>query len=150
VLEDALVEWLEDPFFELPPPRSTGRERFGSPRLHGWLEGHSDGRGNDLIATLTELTARTIADAYGLAGLDPDEVCMCGGGARNPELLRRLARLLPDVPLLPLEQLGWDGDAREAAAFALLARQHHLGIPVDLSWATGAAGARMLGKWVPA
>ena len=46
--------------------------------------------------------------------------------------------VVPDVPLLPLEELGWDGDAREAAAFALLARQHHLGIPVDLSWATAA------------
>jgi anhydro-N-acetylmuramic acid kinase len=150
VLEEPLAEWLTDPFFQLPPPRSTGRERFGGVRLRGWLERYSDRRREDLVATLTELTVRTIVGGYRLAELDPDEVCMCGGGARNPDLLRRLDRLLPDVSLRPLEELGWDGDAREAAAFALLARQHHLRIRVDLSWATGALGARILGKWVPA
>ena len=150
VLEEALCHWLEDPFFREPPPRSTGRERFGAVRLRDWLGGRSGDRPQDLVATLTELTARAIAEAYALAKLAPDEVYLCGGGARNPEIRRRLAGLLPDAALLQLDALGWDGDSREAAAFALLARQHHLGIPVDVGWATGAAGSRVLGKWVPA
>lgn len=150
VLEEALAEWLADPFFEAPPPKSTGRERFGGARLEDWLERHSGARAEDLVASLTDLTARTIAGAYRLAKLAPQEVYLCGGGAKNPELVRRLDRLLPDASLRPLDELGWDGDAREAAAFALLARQHHLGIAVDLGWATGAPGPRILGKWVPA
>jgi anhydro-N-acetylmuramic acid kinase len=149
-LDGPLGEWLEDPFFRLSPPRSTGRERFGGPRLREWLERHSEQRDEDLIATLTELTARTIAGGYRLAELQPEEAYLCGGGARNPSIRERLQRLLPDVSILPLDALGWDGDAREAAAFALLARQHHLGIPIDLGWATGAPGSRVLGKWVPA
>ncbi len=150
VLDEPLAEWLEDPFFQLPPPKSTGRERFGAPRLRDWLRRHAACSPEDLVATLTELTARAIAEGYALAGLEPDEVLLCGGGARNPAIRQRLQRLLPDVSVAPLETIGWDGDAREAAAFALLARQHHLGIAVDLEWATGAAGARVLGKWVPA
>jgi anhydro-N-acetylmuramic acid kinase len=150
VLDGPLGEWLEDPFFRLSPPRSTGRERFGAPRLRAWLERNSEQRDEDLIATLTELTARTVAGGYRLAELEPREAYLCGGGARNPSIRERLQRLLPDVSILPLDALGWDGDAREAAAFALLARQHHLGIPIDLGWATGAPGARILGKWVPA
>lgn len=150
VLDEPLAEWLEDPFFRLPPPKSTGRERFGAPRLRDWLRRHAECRPEDLVATLTELTARAIAEGYALAGLEPDEVLLCGGGARNPAIRQRLERLLPDVSVAPLATIGWDGDAREASAFALLARQHHLGIAVDLEWATGAAGARVLGKWVPA
>jgi anhydro-N-acetylmuramic acid kinase len=150
VLGGPLGEWLEDPFFRLAPPRSTGRERFGAPRLREWLGRHHEQCDEDLIATLTELTARTIAEGYRLAGLQPREVYLCGGGARNPSIRERLQRFLPDVSILPLEALGWDGDAREAAAFALLARQHRLGIPIDLGWATGASGSRVLGKWVPA
>jgi anhydro-N-acetylmuramic acid kinase len=150
VLADPLAEWLEDPFFGLAPPRSTGRERFGAPRLRDWLRRHGEQRADDLVATLTELTARAIVDGYRLAGLEPDEVYLCGGGARNPEIGARLASRLPGAVVQPLAALGWDGDAREAAAFALLARQHCLGIPVSLEWATGARGARVLGKWVPA
>lgn len=150
VLEASLREWLDDPFFRLSPPRSTGRERFGASRLRRWLERHSGERQVDLIATLTELTARTIAEGYRLAGLEPREAYLCGGGARNPAIRERLERLLPEVSIQPLDVLGWDGDAREAAAFALLARQHKLGIPIDVGWATGAPGSRLLGKWVPA
>jgi len=77
-------------------------------------------------------------------------VYLCGGGARNPELARRIAEGLGSIPVRPLEELGWNGDAREAVAFALLARQHLLGLPVDLGWATGSEGPRLLGKRVPA
>ncbi|MEJ2548364.1 MAG: anhydro-N-acetylmuramic acid kinase [Gemmatimonadota bacterium] len=150
VVPAALDEWLEDAFFEEDPPRSTGRERFGAGSLAPWLERYSGERPEDLLATLTELTARTVSDAYRFLGFEPDEVLVCGGGARNPELMRRIQARLPGCPVRPLESAGWNGDAREAAAFALLARQHVLGIPSDLGWATGAAAPRILGKMTPA
>ncbi|MCL7965107.1 MAG: anhydro-N-acetylmuramic acid kinase [marine benthic group bacterium] len=149
VVPAALDAWLTDPFFAKRPPRSTGRERFGSAALTPWLDRFSGERTEDLLATLTELTARTISDAHGFLGFEPDEVLLCGGGARNPELVRRIRTRL-DCPVHPLEFAGWDGDAREAAAFALLARQHRLGFPSDLGWATGARGSRLLGKMTPA
>ena len=150
VLEGPLEEWLEDPFFRQDPPRSTGRERFGTRRLTSWLERHGERGPADLMATLTELTARSVSDALERGEPEPREVVVCGGGARNPELVRRIMRRVAPRPVRPLEALGWDGDAREAAAFALLARQHVEEIPVDVSWATGAPGPRLLGKWVPA
>ena len=150
VLPEALDVWLADPFFTRPPPRSTGRERFGDDALAPWLARYAGERPEDLLATLTELTARTIADARRFLGFVPDEFLLCGGGARNPELVRRLRAHLEPILARSLDETGWDGDAREAAAFALLARQHVLGIPVDLGWATGAAGPRRLGKRTPA
>ncbi len=148
--EAALAEWLEDPFFRTPPPRSTGRERFGEPALARWLERHPDLGLENTLATLAELTARTVAGARRFFGFDVEELYLCGGGARNDELRRRIEARLAPVPVRPLDALGWDGDAREAAAFALLARQHELGIPAAVHWATGARGPRMLGKRVPA
>ncbi|MFQ5689601.1 MAG: anhydro-N-acetylmuramic acid kinase [Gemmatimonadota bacterium] len=150
VCESALAEWMKDPFFRAPPPRSTGRERFSEARLQRWMRRHADLDAEDLVATLTELTARSVEDGYGCIGFALDEVYLCGGGARNPELVRRIRARLAPLPVDRLEALGWDGEAREAAAFALLARQHRLGLPLDLGWATGAAGPRILGKWVPA
>lgn len=150
VREEALAEWLEDPFFRTPPPRSTGRERFGDPALEAWLERHPEMSLEDALATLAELTARSVAGAYALIGFEVQEVYLCGGGARNGELRRRIEARLTPPPVRPLEALGWDGDAREAAAFALLARQHVLGFPAGAAWATGARGSRLLGKRVPA
>jgi len=150
VLEPDLAEWLADPFFEIPPPRSTGRERFGGAALHRWLAGTAGARAEDLISTLTELTAASVVRAFSWIPFDIAAVYLCGGGARNPELVRRIADGLDPVPVRLLDELGWNGDAREAAAFALFARQHLLGIPIDLAWATGSAGARVLGKRVPA
>lgn len=148
--EDLVSEWLADPFFAETPPRSTGRERFGAARVEAWLAAHAHLSAEDAVATLTEVTARSIAGSYALIGFDVDEVLLCGGGSRNPEIRRRLKAHLPDARVRTLDEVGWDADAREAAAFALLARQHVLGHPVDLTWATGAEGPRRLGKRVPA
>lgn len=150
VLTAALRPWLEDPFFAEPPPRSTGRERFGPGRLDAWLREHRGERPEDLLATLTELTARTVADALRWLDFPLEEMYLCGGGARNPELVRRLRRRLDPVAVRDLSELGWDPDAREAVAFALLARQHLLGVPASAPWATGARGPRILGKLTPA
>ncbi len=149
VLDDALAWWLEDPFFEAPPPRSTGRARFGPDRVEAWLEEREADAPEDLLATLVELTARSVADALARSGAGVDEVVLCGGGARNRELVRRIARRVEPARVTDLSELGWDPDAREAAAFALLARQHELGLPASAPWATGAAGPRVLGKRTP-
>lgn len=150
VIEAGLEVWMRKPFFAEPPPRSTGRETFGETALVPWLEAHADGRPEDLLATLTELTARSVADSSRMLGFPPDEILLCGGGARNPELVRRIRAHCGETPVHLLEEAGWNGDAREAVAFALLARQHLLGLPVDLGWATGVAGPRVLGKRTPA
>jgi len=149
VLEPDLESWLSDPFFQAPPPRSTGRERFGGPALTRWLAGAEGARAEDLIATLTEVTAASVQRAFEWIPFDIDAVYLCGGGARNPALVGRIAHALGSIPVRSVDDLGWDGDAREAAAFALFARQHLLGIPLDLGWATGAEGPRILGKRVP-
>jgi len=152
VMAAAVEAWLEDPFFSEPPPRTTGRERFGPARLEAWLEARrARGEGAaDLMASLTEVTARAAAGAFAWVPFGVEELYLCGGGARNPELAGRIARRVAPVEVHPLEALGWDGDAREAAAFALLARQHLLGHPAGTPWATGARAARLLGKRVPA
>lgn len=150
VSREALASWLVDPFFRLDPPRSTGRERFGAERVEAWLREHDELPAEDLLATLTELTARTVADALERVPFGLDELVLCGGGARNGELVRRLGEHVAPVRVRNLSELGWDPDAREAAAFALLARQHVLGIPASAPWATGARGARVLGTMTPA
>lgn len=149
-LRDPLTEWLEDPFFAEEPPKSTGRERFGRERVRRWLERHSEEPAEDLLATLTELTARSVAGALEAGPVHVEELYLCGGGAENPELAGRIdAAVGEEIDVRRLDVLGWSGGAREAAAFALLARQHLLGIELDLGWATGAPGPRRLGKRVP-
>lgn len=150
VVEPALAEWLADPFFARPPPRSTGRERFSGARLAAWLARHDSLAREDAIATLTEVTARSIAESYRWIPSKVDRCYVCGGGARNVTLMGRLGALLAPVPVRDLSELGLDPDAREAVAFALFARQHRLGIPANAPWATGAGGARVLGSWTPA
>ncbi len=149
VAEAALQEWLSDPFFSTPPPRSTGRERFSSSRLAGWMRDWADLPAEDLVSTLTELTARSVAESYRWIEFPVDEVFLCGGGARNPELARRIGARFDPTPVRDLADLGWDADAREAVAFALLARQHVEGFAAGAPWATGADGPRRLGSWTP-
>jgi anhydro-N-acetylmuramic acid kinase len=91
VLEPDLASWLADPFFDEPPPRSTGRERFGDPALTRWLARCEGAREEDLIATLTEVTAASVAGAFRWIPFAVDAVYLCGGGGRNPELVRRIA-----------------------------------------------------------
>ena len=147
--ESALKVWLADPFFSEPPPRSTGRERFSTARLEEWLERFAERPAADAVATLTELTARTIADAYRF--LSGEGNCfVCGGGARNDTLVSRIRELVPDRRVRDLSDLGMDPEAREAIAFGLLARQHVLGLPANAPWATGASGRRRLGALTPA
>jgi anhydro-N-acetylmuramic acid kinase len=150
---DLLRELMEDPFFRTPPPRSTGREYFGDGYLEDLvvrLRPHGMEAWNDLVATLTALTAESVAAAYRdfLPGVD--EVVLTGGGARNPALVQRLERALDPLPVhTGAEALGMDPDAREAACFAMLAWAHLEGLPGNVPQATGAAGPRVLGSFTP-
>ncbi|HYW05392.1 MAG TPA: anhydro-N-acetylmuramic acid kinase [Longimicrobium sp.] len=152
--EALLADLLRHPFFAAEPPKSTGREEFGRPfvmRMVEALQPEGDADWMELIATLTELTARSIADSY-RAWLIPrglDEVVITGGGARNPTLVRRITELLAPLPVIDGAALGVDPEAKEAVAFALLAWAHLRGIPANLPSATGAAGPRVLGSLTP-
>jgi anhydro-N-acetylmuramic acid kinase len=152
--EVLLADLLRHPYFAAPPPKSTGREEFGRPfvaRLVEALEPEGDRDWLDLVATLTELTARSIADAYGrwVTPRGVDEVVVTGGGARNLTLVARLRDLLAPLPVVDGATLGIDPDAKEAVAFALLAWAHLRGIPANVPQATGAAGPRVLGSLTP-
>lgn len=156
---ELLERLLGHPFLAQEPPRSTGREAFG-PELvrtlagaRGLEPGGTAEGWRDLLATLTELTARTVADAYRrwVEPLGVDEVVLTGGGARNPELVRRLREALAPLPVATgSDALGMDPDAREASAFGLMAWAWLRGIPANVPAVTGAAGPRVLGSWTPA
>jgi anhydro-N-acetylmuramic acid kinase len=151
---ELLADLLRHPYFAAEPPKSTGREEFGRPfvvRLVEAMRPEGDRDWLDLVATLTELTARTIADAYArwLVPRGVHEVVITGGGARNPTLVGRIRALLAPLPVVDAAELGIDADAKEAVAFALLAWAHLHGIPANLPAATGAAGSRVLGSLTP-
>jgi len=154
VRPEILAELLEQPFLKLEPPKSTGRETFGRPFVKALAERHgiaSDADWDDLVATLTMLTARTIGDSIErwVLARGVDEVVVSGGGGRNPTLVRWIADLLPGIPVVTGEVLGIDPDSKEALAFAALAWAHVHGIPGNIPEATGATGPRVLGSFTP-
>jgi anhydro-N-acetylmuramic acid kinase len=149
-----LADLLRHPYFAAPPPKSTGREEFGRPfvvRMAEALAPEGDADWLELVATLTELTARTIADAYErwLVPRGVDEVVVTGGGARNPTLMGRIRALVAPLPVIDAADAGIDADGKEAVAFALLAWAHLRGVPANVPEATGAAGPRVLGSYTP-
>ncbi len=151
---DLLDRLLSDPFFQEAPPRSTGRERFGPAlvdRVAGHLPEGDPEAWHDVLATFTALTARSVGDAYRkwVNDLGVDEVVLVGGGSRNPALVEALRRELKGLPVREGEVLGMDPDAREAAAFAVLAWCHLKGLPGNVPGATGAEGERVLGSYTP-
>ena len=143
-IDAALLARLRaEPWFALPPPKSTGREQFHL----GWLQAHLDPppAPRDVQATLLELTATTIADALRAQQPETRRVLVCGGGVHNPVLLARLAAQLPGVIVESTALHGVDPDFVEAMGFAWLARQALLGRPGNLPAVTGARGPRVLG-----
>jgi anhydro-N-acetylmuramic acid kinase len=147
-------ELLSHPFFDLEPPKSTGREMFGRPfveRLAKAVEPEGDQDWLDLIATLTDLTATSIATAYErwVIPLGLDEVVVTGGGALNTTLMATLRKLLEPLPVLGSDILGVGASDKDALAFALLAWAHVHGIPANVPAATGASGPRVLGSFAP-
>ena len=150
--EILLAELLAEPYLKLPPPKTTGRELFGT-QFGGraWARGQAAGlAGHDIVATLTAFTARSIAQAYRdfLPRL-PDEVIVSGGGAHNPALMAMLRAALPAAHVVASDALGLPGDAKEALAFAVLAYETWHGRPGNLPAATGACRAVVLGSITP-
>ena len=156
VRDDLLAQLLQQPFYARQPPKSTGRELFGKAMVADLVARHSAGSPSlpweDFIATLTALTARTIGDAYRqwLVPRGLDEVFVTGGGARNPVLLEAIRKELAPLAVRTGDELGVDGDAKEAVAFAALAWAHVNRVPCNVPAATGAEGPRVLGSYTPA
>ncbi|HEU0052896.1 MAG TPA: anhydro-N-acetylmuramic acid kinase [Longimicrobium sp.] len=152
--EALLAELLRHPYLAAEPPKSTGREEFGRPFVERLVEAvrpEGDRDWLDLVATLTELTARSIADAYRrwILPRGVDEVVLTGGGAKNPTLVGRIRALLDPLPVVDGSALGVDPEAKEAVAFAVLAWAHLRGVPANVPAATGARGPRVLGSYTP-
>jgi anhydro-N-acetylmuramic acid kinase len=137
-----------DPFLARRPPKSTGFEMYGDEFLARAAGSHG-GWDADLMATLTEFTARSIALALERFASDPpaDEIIVAGGGARNPALLERITRAVAPVPVLLSDDVGVPTMAREAMGFAVLANEALLGHPTALPGVTGARRPVVLGKW---
>lgn len=148
LIDALLTTWLSNPFFQQPPPKSTGYETFNL----AWAEKFITDtyRPQDVQYTLTELTARGIADAIRHYCPDTREAYLCGGGAHNHLLASRIKHYLPDISLLKTDTLGISADWVEAAAFAWLAKQTLEGKPGNLPAVTGAIAPRILGAIYPA
>ena len=160
-------EWLKHPFFEVVPPKTTGREMFGIAfaakclaqcRAHGLTD-------NACIATLTELTVQSIvlfihrfvmgkscksgtSSPPDARETSIDRLYVSGGGAHNLTLMKRLSEVLPDTDVAPVDSTGMQGDAKEAIAFAILANEALHGNSGNIPTVTGAAVRKILGKFV--
>jgi anhydro-N-acetylmuramic acid kinase len=149
VQADLLAALLDDEYLRRPPPKSTGRERYGRAAVEAWAERHRDRAPVDLLATLVAFTARAIADSYRafVLGRGPlDEVLVSGGGAHNRTLMAALAQALAPLPVRPFGDEGVSPDAKEAVAFAVLAVQAIHAEPANLTQVTGATRPAVLGK----
>ncbi|MEZ4665008.1 MAG: anhydro-N-acetylmuramic acid kinase [Caldilineaceae bacterium] len=148
-----MEEWLALPYFDQPLPKTTGRELFSTALAQQWRRQADEFGLNDadFVATLTELTAASIVDAYVNYAPGPvAQLVVGGGGASNPVLMDRLRALLPaHMEVCTHAALGLDDDAKEALAFALLAYLTIHGAPGNVPTCTGAASAAILGQIAP-
>jgi anhydro-N-acetylmuramic acid kinase len=146
-------ELLAAPYFASPPPKSTGRELFNTDYFTRLIvrcraEGASD---EDIVATAVQLTAESVGDAYRRFIAEPiSEVLVSGGGAKNPALFAAIAKTAAPIRVRHFDEVYFDGEAKEAVAFALLGYLHVTKRPGNVPTATGARGQRILGKLTPA
>lgn len=149
-IESVLEPLLTDEWYARQPPKSTGREKYDAPFVAALVAACRtavrDVRDEDIVATATALTARTMALGYDrFVRGDLHDVVLSGGGARNPTLVRMIRAALPLRVVRTFSELFFDGEAKEAVAFAYVALQHLRGLPGNVPAATGAAGPRILG-----
>ncbi len=169
IVESAITAALAHPFFSAPPPKSTGRELFSREYLRDFIAHCRNGGAadDDVVATATALTARSIAQQYARFVPEPiSDVLLSGGGSRNPTLVAMIGRALSAAApaVVPpcttghdlagaqvrrFDEYFFDGEAKEAVAFALLGYLHLTDRPGNLARATGACGPRLLGSRTP-
>lgn len=147
--QDLLANLLTNPYFSTPPPKTTGRERFGvqlSEKI--WMDAIARGlSAPDILATLTAFTAESITRAYrDFLPASPDEIILSGGGAYNPTLKRMLVERLNPARVFTSDEIGIPADAKESLAFAVLAYETWNHRPGNLPAATGAKRRVVLGN----
>lgn len=154
VIDSVLEECLNSSFFRRKPPKSAGREQFGSEFVRRHFLGRSK-HWEDLVRTATELTVRSVAEAFSrlvltgpATGAKKRRLVVSGGGAHNPLLLGRLKELLPEVQVELSDRYGLPVDAKEAIAFAILADRTLHSLAGNLPGVTGAGRSVVLGKLV--
>lgn len=149
--EELLSDLLQHPFLHRKPPRSTGRELFGPVEAQEIVD-RSIAAGNspeDTVATITALTAWSIAESCQRYCGPVDEVWLSGGGARNPTLRSLLAGAMPGTLVRLADEFGLDADAKEAVAFALLGYVCVHGYPADMRVVTGSTAPAVPGSLTP-
>ena len=147
--QELISQWLEQDFFRQSPPKSTGRELFSQDYLQQCWRDMDRVRlkDSDRLATLTEFTVASIVDSYQrFLPQMPDEVLLCGGGSKNQYLRQRLQARLTSAQISTTDEVGIDGDFKEAIAFAVLAYWRVNGIPGNLPQVTGASQPALLGE----
>ena len=154
-IESVLEALLADPWFAAAPPKSTGRERYTAAFVADFITRCRAARAactdEDIVSTASWFTARSIGLAFERFVPQPvEEVLLSGGGARNPVLREAIAMTLSPRLVRPFDQVFFDGDAKEAVAFAFLGWLHLHGRPANVPSATGARGPRILGAHYPA
>jgi len=147
--DPGLLAWmLSDPWLEMKPPKSTGREVYGTAYTDEVMRrGQEAGlRGKDILATATRFTAECIRVAVrNFCPAAPETLIVGGGGSRNPTLIREIREVL-GIPVLLNEDLGYDSDAKEAVAFAILANECVHEQPNNMVSVTGAKHPVVMGK----
>ncbi|MBT2507890.1 anhydro-N-acetylmuramic acid kinase [Streptomyces sp. ISL-98] len=147
VHQPLLRRLLDEPYYAKPAPKTTGKELFNLPYLRAALAGFGPLPAEDVVATLTRLTARTVAEAVRPFGAT--EVIASGGGTRNPVLMAQLREELGGVPLLTSDELGLPSAAKEAYAFAVLGWLTAHGLPGTVPSCSGARHPSILGSVTP-
>jgi len=148
-----VAELLKHPYFSATPPKSTGRELFNSDYVQKLIATAHVSRASDedIIATAVQLTAESVGDAYKRFIVEPvREVLVSGGGAKNPALVAAIEKAAAPIVVRHFDEVYFDGEAKEAVAFALLGYLHMTKRPGNVPSATGARGRRILGKHTPA
>jgi anhydro-N-acetylmuramic acid kinase len=146
--EALLAALLEDPYYALTPPKSTGKEHFHLGYVHEHLAAQGrDIAVEDVVRTLTELTVRTVARDVEAAGIE--FLAVSGGGCRNPLILDGLRAALPNTRVVLADELGASADSKEAILLALIGWSTLHGVPAIVPGGTGAREPRILGTITP-
>ena len=149
IRNELLAALLDEPYFALPPPKSTGRELFDQHYVENLLARADGLPPEDVIATATMLTVASVYQSYAQF-IRPrhafDVVIASGGGRHNRFLMDKLADAFAPIPVRPIDDYGLDADAKEALCFAIFAHETINGVPSNLPSVTGAARPAILGK----